>query len=412
MRILLICAAYPPYGKGGGPASSELLALGLAARGHIVRVLTVADEEALQEKDGLEIKTIKTLNVYWDYWKKNPAILKLIWHGLENFNPRAFTRMRAEIREFTPDIVVTISIENVNVATWLAARLEQVPVAHMLYSYFLLCWRGSMFRGDHVCLTRCRRCILSSAGKKAMSRYVDGVAGELDFVLQRHLVEGYFTQSLPRVVPVGIMSLPPTPTGIFEGSRLRVGYIGLHSHNKGIETLARAARLMPNDAKVEFVIAGDGDPEYTKRLQQSFGSASTRFLGWTSPSESFTQVDLTVVPSLWSEPFGRVSIESMSYGVPVLVARSGGLPSNISEGVTGYSFNPGDHAVLADQIQRLSGDRELLKRLGTAARNHAEQFSITKIAGQFEAFLQETIEYAQRRHLPLLSGGTAIVSDN
>ena len=118
MRILCVAAAYPPYGKGGGPQGSENLAKALQARGHSVRVLTVAGQEAFEVRDGIQIKTLRSLNVYWNYWIKHAAPLKLIWHVLENFNPRAFWRMRSEIIAFRPDIVVTVSIENVNVATW------------------------------------------------------------------------------------------------------------------------------------------------------------------------------------------------------------------------------------------------------------------------------------------------------
>ena len=77
MRILLACAAFPPNGKGGGPASSELIAMGLANLGNTVRVLTVSGEQSTQRRDGFEIKTLRSLNVHWDYWKNNPAWRKL-----------------------------------------------------------------------------------------------------------------------------------------------------------------------------------------------------------------------------------------------------------------------------------------------------------------------------------------------
>src|SRR6478752_5838525 len=178
MRVLLICAAFPPLGKGGGPVSSQLLARGLADRGNVVRVLTVGDAEDLRDEGGIEVLTIRSPNVYWNYWKPNPITAKLAWHALENFNPRALLRMRREIRDYKPDVVATISIENINVASWLAARLERTPVAHVIYSYFLMCWRGTLFRGDRNCEKRCATCVASSPGKKLMSRYVDGVMGE------------------------------------------------------------------------------------------------------------------------------------------------------------------------------------------------------------------------------------------
>jgi hypothetical protein len=118
MRILLACAAYPPWGKGGGPAASESIARALSARGHTVHVVTVADEDTNEDRDGIAIRTLRSLNVYWDYWKKNPFHRKLAWHALENGNPRALLRMRRAIAAVRPDIVMTISCENINVATW------------------------------------------------------------------------------------------------------------------------------------------------------------------------------------------------------------------------------------------------------------------------------------------------------
>ena len=101
------------------------------------------------------------------------------------------------------------------------------------------------------------------------------------------------------------------------------------------------------------MIAGEGDPEYARHLRSLFPEEATRFLGWTQPHCFFQNVDVNVVPSLWAEPFGRVGVESQAYGIPVLVARSGGLPSNIQEGQTGFSFEPGDAAGLAQHVARL-----------------------------------------------------------
>ena len=117
MRILCAAAAYPPSGKGGGPKASETIAKALRARGHAVRVVTVGDNESLEVRDGVEVKTLRSLNIYWNYWVERSALAKLLWHALENFNPRALFRMRREIAAFRPDIVLTISVENVNVTT-------------------------------------------------------------------------------------------------------------------------------------------------------------------------------------------------------------------------------------------------------------------------------------------------------
>ena len=311
--------------------------------------------------------------------------------------------------EYRPDIVVTISIENVNVASWLAAHLLGVPVAHVMYSYFLMCWRGSMFRNGANCELRCPKCRLFSTGRKLMSRYVDGVSAESRAVIDRHVEAGYFACALKRVVPGALEDLPPAIAARSAmGDRIRVGYMGRHTPVKGIETLALAAASLPADARVEFVIGGDGDFAYTAYLKERFPASTTRFLGWVTPEDFFRQVDVNVVPSLYAEPFGRVSIESQSYAIATLVARSGGLPANIIEGETGFSFDAGDHGALAQLILRMDQNRDELRRLGDAARTHAARFHLAKVAEEFELFLLETRLHAHRaqRGRPALSSNS------
>ena len=47
-----------------------------------------------------------------------------------------------------------------------------------------------------------------------------------------------------------------------------------------------------------------------------------------------------VVPSRWPEPFGRVALESLIMGTPVLATKRGGLPEIVENGVTGILTNP------------------------------------------------------------------------
>ncbi len=192
MRILCVAAAYPPHGKGGGPKASETIAKAIAARGHVVRAITVADDENFEVRDGVQVKTLRTLNLYWNYWKKDrSAVAKLLWHALENFNPRAFLRMRREMKEFRPDLVVTISVENVNVATWIAAWTLGYPTVHAIQSYFLMCWKGTMFSEKSNCERPCLQCKAASIGKKFCSQLVDGVIAEASHTPSLHREQGY-----------------------------------------------------------------------------------------------------------------------------------------------------------------------------------------------------------------------------
>lgn len=389
MRILLACAAYPPWGKGGGPAASESIARALNDLGHSVHVVTVAGQDSTELREGIEVRTLESLNVYWNYWLKNPTYKKLAWHALENFNPRAFVRMRREIARVRPDVVLTISCENVNVATWLAAYSLGCPRVHAIQSHFLLCWRGSMFSGGKNCETRCLQCRVTSPGKKLLSHLVDGVVAESHHMLKMHADAGYFAKVRQKVIPaavdkVAVRSLPQPG-----GGALRVGYIGMVTPNKGVETLSRAAALLGADAPFTYRIAGDGAPGYVEAVRAMFPKGSAEFLGWVNPADFYPGIDVLVVPSLWSEPFGRVCIEAFAHGVPAVVARSGALSEIVQPGTSGMIYEPGDYRALATCLQQIAQDDALLERLRSGALERAEFYDPRKLALSFSEFLSE-----------------------
>lgn len=62
--------------------------------------------------------------------------------------------------------------------------------------------------------------------------------------------------------------------------------------------------------------------------------------GWHSDRETlFSHIDLLLAPSVWSEPFGRVSVEAIRSGIPVLVSNAGGLPETVDSTFVVYSHS-------------------------------------------------------------------------
>jgi len=60
------------------------------------------------------------------------------------------------------------------------------------------------------------------------------------------------------------------------------------------------------------------------------------------PAMHYGWADYVVVPSTRPEPFGRVAIEGMSFGKPVVASAHGGLLEIVTDGVSGYFFDPGN----------------------------------------------------------------------
>ncbi len=383
-RILMACAAFPPFIDGGGPISAMMVAKLLIAAGHDVKVVNVSGEDRHEVFDGVPVRRLKSLNVDWNYRLPRPAWRKALWHALENFNPRAFFVMRREMKRFRPDIVLTDSIENVNVATWAAAKSLGLPTVHILRSAFLLCWKASMRKGDTNCGRACGSCQVTSYGKKLSSRFVDAVVGETGFIVGRHLDHGYFPNATTHVVPGAITEIVASgPRAAPEGRPVRFGFIGVLDPVKGLDTLAAAARrLAPGQAEV--LIAGTGFGDYADTLPAKF-PADAKFLGWTKPADFFPQIDVLVVPSLFREPFGRVAIEAFAHGVPVIAARSGGLPETIEPGFNGDVFEPGDDAELAAKMTAIAAEPQRLARLSSGALASAAKYLTPRVAAGFDA---------------------------
>jgi glycosyltransferase involved in cell wall biosynthesis len=84
-------------------------------------------------------------------------------------------------------------------------------------------------------------------------------------------------------------------------------------------------------------------------------------------------LDVLVLPSVsrpnWTEQFGRILVEAMACGVPVIGSSSGEIPEVI--GQAGLIFPEGDASALAAHLQRLAGDPTLRGELATSGRARA-----------------------------------------
>jgi len=97
------------------------------------------------------------------------------------------------------------------------------------------------------------------------------------------------------------------------------------SNNKGIDIVYKIAKKFK---KIDFYIYGIKN----KILENKFKIFNNVFLmGYETDQEKiYLDKDLVLVPSLWAEPFGRVSIEAQSFGKPVLVSDIGGLTETVN----------------------------------------------------------------------------------
>lgn len=384
-RLLILSGYYPPNVVGGGDISTRILAEACSEAGADVKVLTCADKASNSVINGVSIGYVKSPNLYWRIGSSRSIPQRLAWHALESFNPRSIAVVSEEIKAFRPDVLVTSTLENFGVSAWAAATRLQIPIVHILRSFYLQCWRGSRFKNNHICQTRCFDCSLVTAARKKASHEVAAVVGISDYILEAHLSEGYFQNAKAFRIFNPIEEIMSAHRATRRAAPITTfGYLGALQPSKGIEQLVHAVGTKTEGSKL--LIAGRGETSFVKRLQAAANPKNTEFLGWLDPVNLFERIDFLIFPSIWNEPFGRGIVEAMGHAIPVIGSKRGGIPELIQDGSNGILFEPDSLENLGQSIDKaIKSDLQPYSRaaLGSAAR-----FAKPIIANEFLAAIE------------------------
>ena len=288
-----------------------------------------------------------------------------------SFHLHTFGEVGAHIRQFQPD-VVHIDEEPYNVAAWQALYHARRAGAKTLF----FSWQNIQRRypppfstGERWVLRAVDHAIAGTESAAAVWR-AKGYRGPMTVIPQFGADPDLFTPSAAR---------PERP--------FTIGFVGRLVAEKGVHVLLGAlARLPDPDWRLE--VYSDG-PQRAALAAQAEGLGiieRVRFCGQRPSSDMpaiFHRFDALALPSLtrpnWKEQFGRVLVEAMASGVPVIGSDSGAIPDVI--GAAGLVTPEGDVPALADALARLQGDASLRARLGQAGRARVlERFTHAQVA--------------------------------
>jgi len=347
--------------RGGGEFEVELISKILNDHGHDVILMERSNKDLsknLIKKADAFINGSYSLSEY----RRMLGIIKLNRpdivhaHGLYPF--------------FTPSVLV-------------ACRKMEIPVVLHCHSFQLICPIALLFRNNDICdlcsnnkeywciLKNCRNNIFESVGY-ALRHYiakrfhlfhknVDFFIVPSEFSRQRHILAGYQKRQI--LVLPNTVAIPDKTADVFEGHY--VAFVGRLSPEKGVDTLLLAAEKLP---EVQFHIAGNG-PLLSRLTKQS--PKNTAFLGFLKKSELaelYYKAKFVVMPSLCFETFCLVAAEAMSYGLPVIASRRGGLQELVVDGLNGLLFEPGNAEELAEKIKLLWENPDLCRQMGETGR--------------------------------------------
>jgi glycosyltransferase involved in cell wall biosynthesis len=146
-----------------------------------------------------------------------------------------------------------------------------------------------------------------------------------------------------------------------------IGVVSKLWEGKGHEVLIDAlARLLEGGCRVKLLVVGEGylEEKLKEKVKELGIEQNVIFTGfWSDVPEITALLDISVLPSFY-EGMGRVVLEAMAAGKPVVASRVGGIPEFVEDEVTGYLISPGDVDALVQKLETLISDSDLRQKMG------------------------------------------------
>lgn len=353
MKIIFVTPYYEPS-VGGVQHYVKALAEALADT-HEVSIITTTC------KDANKIETLGKITIY-----RLPIFAKL---SNTPFHPLWHWQLKQLFKKIKPDVInAHAPVPGLADAAIMAAK--NIPVVFTYHA-------GSMQKGS----------------------------GIIDVILrfyEKHQLPRLFKKAttVTAVYPAFVKKLttkpvlftpPPIDTKLFTPKAsvtksydvLFGGRIERSSDWKGLDILLQAIALAPQPITLRVV--GDGDAlTHYKELAKTLGIKNqVTFSGRLDQNQlptAYRQAKIVVLPSKTeAESFGMVLAQAMACGVPVIGSRIGGIPTVITDNVSGRLVEPNNAIALSECIVSLLTDKKQQAAFGKAARQRVEQnFSLQR----------------------------------
>jgi len=277
------------------------------------------------------------------------------------------------LRQLRPD-VLHVDEEPYNLATWHALRLGQAVGARGLFFTWQNLERRYPWPFSHFERSNYRRAAYAIAGNQGAVSVLraKGYRGPVAVIPQFGVDPHIFA--------------PQKMRGSTDGD-VMIGYAGRLVPEKGVELLLRACAGLPRTGW-RLAILGDGpDRARLARVASELNIADqVRFWGHLPSAQMprfYAEMDILVLPSItrpnWTEQFGRVLIEAMACGVPVIGSDAGEIPHVIGD--AGIVVPQQDVMALRDAIAELAGDPARRAELAARGRQRVlDHYTQARIA--------------------------------
>lgn len=400
LKILKVIHGYPPLYSAGSEVYSQTLCNKLVHQGHEVIVFTREENAYAQE--------------YSVNWSSDPLCPEIkiarinMAHSKDGYRHAAVDKAFRKIAiEFNPDIVHIGHLNHLSTSIVYEAHQLGLPIVFTLHDFWLMCPRGQFLQTinskteelypvcdsqeNEKCARNCYwRYFSSQDNQEDISYWTGWVQRRMDHIRNDilpnidlfHAPSQYLMNRFLDGLPISPSKMVYLDYGFHRErlhGRLRVknmpftfGYIGTHKQAKGILHLLEAFHKL-NHPQSELKIWGSPLHPFTnslkdyvskmplsvqKRIQWMGGYSNTNIV-----LDVFNHIDVIVVPSIWGENSPLVIHEALEAQVAVITADYGGMREYIHHKINGLLFEHRSPTKLAEQMDVLIKDPQLLSRI-------------------------------------------------
>lgn len=386
MKIILVNKFF--YPRGGDCVHSIQLKRVMEQYGHEVAVFSMQHPMNIENE----------YSVYWPsevtFSSNNPKTLFSAFQRPFGVNEvkKKWSRL---LTDFKPDVVHLHNIHS-QLSPIIAqlAKEKGVPVVWTIHDYKLLCPRYDCLRNGKKICEKCfkskyyvlrHKCMKNSLiasliayfeAKKWSVNYLESLTDYFvcpSFFMKTKMIEGGFSQN--KLIHLCNFFNIENIKRIYDQKDNYYCYIGRLSHEKGLETLLKAA------TKHSFLLKIIGDGPLFKTLTKKYSNSNIEFLGhksWDEIKEIVGRARFSVIPSEWYENNPLSIIEAQCLGTPVLGANIGGIPELIIEGENGLLFESGNVIELTEKIDFFWNSLSQNMNYKKIAKNAQEKYNSEK----------------------------------
>lgn len=218
-------------------------------------------------------------------------------------------------------------------------------------------------------------------GYQALSEHVKRIYGDFGFDSERI-----------RIIPNILDDRFDVPHRSDFTDPYRLLYVGGLETHKGVQMLPEIVSILDSECEFEFRLSIVGTGGLRTEIEESFVdlnvSNRVEFLGFVENSELpsiYAEHDVFLYPGICDEAFGRVFIESLAAGTPVISTNMGSIESIVGD--SGLVTEPTPEALAGTVSEAIQ--TSTLPELAANAKREARKYSSSNIRGQFEALYRQ-----------------------